>query len=410
MESFFNAEFFIGNRQRLRKLFTGTAPIVITANGLLQRAGDTTYAFSQDANFWYLTGINEPDIVLVMDRDNEYLIVPSRSDNREAFDGQVLNDALTERSGIEKIYNDKEGWDKINGRLKKVKHVAIIGAAPSYVEQFGMYTNPARAKLTERITSFNSNLSLLDLSPHLIRLRMIKQPQELAALQKAIDITVSTVKDVSKPSKLTSYKYEYQLEAELSRGFRKRGAVGHGFEPIVAGGSRACVLHNVANNSALNQGEIIVIDSGAEVEHYAADITRVYLSGTVTKRQQSVYDAVIEVQKFAFDYLKPGVLLLEYEAAIENYMGEKLRELGLIKTIDHQNVRRYYPHSTSHFLGLNVHDVADYDRPLEPGMVLTVEPGIYISDESIGVRIEDDVLITPKGIKILTNKLSRELV
>jgi Xaa-Pro aminopeptidase len=409
MESFFDSAFFAGNRQKLRELFTGTAPIVVTANGLLQRGNDSTFAFAQDANFWYLTGIDEPDIILVMDRDKEYLIVPGRSDSRQAFDGSVSKDAISRRSGVKDVYDDVDGWEQLGGRLKKVKHVATLAAPLPYVEQYGMYTNPARAALHERLLGYNPELEPLDLHQHLIRLRMVKQPQELAAIQQAIDVTIATIKAISRPSSLQKYAYEYEIEADLSRGFRRAGTSGHGFEPIVAAGERACTLHNVANNGKLAADELIIIDTGAEVEHYSADITRTIAMRQPSRRQQLVHAAVAEVQDFAFGLLKPGVSIKDYERQIEHFMGEKLRELGLIKTISHEEVRHYYPHATSHFLGLNVHDVGDYERPLEPGMVLTVEPGIYIKQEGIGVRIEDDVVVTPDGIQILSRKLPREL-
>lgn len=409
MESRFTSEFFAGNRAKLRQLFTGTAPIVVTANGLLQRGSDSTFAFAQDANFWYLTGIDEPDIVLVMDRDREYLIVPARSVRRKAFDGSVSAEALSRRSGIRAVYDDKTGWEQLATRLRKVKHAATLAVPPAYVEYYGLYTNPARAALVQRLKDTKAGLELLDLSPHLIRLRMVKQPAELAAIQSAVNITVGTMKESLKPTKLRKYAYEYQLEAELSRGFRRRGADGHAFEPIVAGGPRACTLHNVANAGALSADELVIVDTGAEVEHYAADVTRTVSLGPPSRRQQAVHAAVLDVQRFAFGLLKPGVLLKDYEKQIEQYMGEKLRELGLIKTITHDAVKKFYPHSTSHFLGLNVHDAGDYDRPLEPGVVLTVEPGIYIKREGLGVRIEDDVLITRGDIRILTDKLSRNL-
>lgn len=410
MDSKFNSEFFAGNRQRLRELFTGTAPIVVTANGLLQKGADNTYGFSQDANFWYLTGIDQPDILLVLDRDSEYLIVPSRSASREAFDGAVEYEPLTKRSGVKTVYDDKEGWEKLGGRLKKVKHAATLGVPLPYVEQYGMYTNPARGALVDRLKTYNETLDLLDLNQHLARLRMIKQPEELAAIQAAIDITTGSIKESSRLGKLKKYAYEYELEAELTRGFRRRGASGHAFEPIVASGQRACTLHNVANGGALSADELVLMDVGAEVEHYAADITRtVSLSGSPSRRQQAVHAAVIEVQDFALSLLKPGVMLRDYEQQIEHFMGEKLRELGLIKIISHEEVRKFYPHATSHFLGLNVHDVGEYDRPLEAGVVMTVEPGIYIPAEGIGIRIEDDVYVTPKGPRVLSGKLSTDL-
>jgi Xaa-Pro aminopeptidase len=403
------SEFFAGNRKRLRDLFTGTAPIVVTANGLMQRGADNVYAFSQDASFWYLTGLSEPDIILVMDRDKEYLIVPKRSASREAFDGIIKAEDLSRLSGIQTIYDDQEGWDKLRSRLKKVKHVATLAVAPSYIEQIGMYTNPARGVLVTRLKDTNPSIELLDLNSHLARLRMVKQPPELALLQQAIDITIATFKEATQARRLASYTYEYELEAAITSGFRKRGAHGHAFEPIVASGQRAVTVHTLANDSALSSDELIVIDIGAEVEHYAADITRTIGLKTISRRQRNVHEAVQEIQRQAFALLKPGVLLKDYEHQIEQLMGEKLRELGLIKSITHEAVRHYYPHATSHFLGLNVHDVGDYNQPLGPGIVLTVEPGIYIPEEGIGIRIEDDVLITSNGIKILSNKLSRRL-
>ena len=409
MSERFSSEFFAANREKLQQLFMGTAPIVLAANGLLQRGGDSAYPFHQDANFWYLTGIDQPDIVLVMDKGKEYLIVPGRDTSRSVFDGTIDIEALKRRSGIATVVDEKEGWKLLGARLKRAKHVATLAAPPRYIEAYGLYTNPARARLIKRLKELNDKLELLDLASHLVRLRMIKQPLELGAIQAAIDSTIDTLKEVTKPAKLAKYTYEYELEADISRGFRKRGAQGHAFEPIVASGIRACTLHNVANNGAFASDELIVCDVGAELDHYAADITRTYHMSQPSKRQRAVYDAVCEVQDFAKAQLKPGVLLKEYEQRVEQFMGECLRELGLIKTIEHDEVRKFYPHATSHFMGLNVHDVGDYSRPLEPGMVLTVEPGIYIPDEAIGIRIEDDVLVTEDGIVVMSERLPRAL-
>ena len=154
---------------------------------------------------------------------------------------------------------------------------------------------------------------------------------------------------------------------------------------------------------------LVLLDVGAESSQYAADISRTYAIGEPTKRQQQIHEAVIEVQDYAFGLLKPGVMLAEYEKQVTHFMGEKLRSLGLIKNVEDDEIRKYFPHATSHFLGYDVHDVGDYSRPLEPGVVMTVEPGIYIPEEGIGVRIEDDVLITTTGIEILTEQLPRDL-
>jgi Xaa-Pro aminopeptidase len=229
---------------------------------------------------------------------------------------------------------------------------------------------------------------------------MIKQPPELVALQQAIDITSKSLNDALAAGK--EYEFEYQLEASIAHGFRYRGAHGHSFEPIVAGGKNACTLHNVKNRSPLHQQTLVVCDVGAEVSHYAADITRTISVGKPTTRQKAVYAAVLSVQEYALGLLKPGVSLKKYEQQVVKRMGEELKRLGLIKRADSKNIRQYFPHATSHFLGLNVHDVGDYQLPLEAGIVLTCEPGIYIPEEGIGVRLEDDVLITSEGNRVLS--------
>jgi Xaa-Pro aminopeptidase len=407
MKSFFTPNFFMGNRRALRTLCATADPIVITANGLLQRGADSTYAFAQDANFWYLTGIEEPDILLVMYGDQEYLIVPERDDNREVFDGAVNTNTLSTVSGITRVVGRQEGWKQLALELK-AGIVATLAPAPAYIEHYGMYVNPARLTLASEL-QVHGVRETIDIAAHMASLRVIKQPEELVAVQSAIDTTIDTLLALTTAACLTAYDYEYQLEADITRGFRYLGAAGHAFEPIVAGGLNACTLHNVANNDRLHAEQLIVVDVGAEVEHYAADITRTVSSSLPTNRQQAIYDAVLDVQKFGFELIKPGSFIKDNEEKIEAYMGEKLQQLGLIKKITHENVRQYFPHATSHFLGLNVHDIGDYHEPLQPGMVITVEPGIYIADEAIGIRIEDDVLITDSGIQILTDRLPRML-
>lgn len=406
MTSHFTSEFFAGNRTKLRTLFSGDAPIVITANGTLQRSADTTYPFRQDSNFWYLTGINEPDVILVIDKDKEYLIVPARSASREAFDGQINHTELSAISGIQEIYDDKVGWQKLTKRIKRLQHVATLVAPSSYIVSQGMYTNPARGRLVERLRAVNAGLELLDVRQQLTRLRMVKQQPEIVAIQAAVDVTLKTLTKAKK--KLASFSHEYKAEAFITYEFNRRGAR-HAYSPIVASGHNACTLHYVANNGPVISNNLLLLDVGAEIENYAADITRTYATGEPTKRQLLVWEAVTEVQEYAISIAKPGVTITTYEKQVEAYMGEKLRELGLIKTINHESVRKYYPHATSHFLGLDVHDAADYERPLDTGMVITVEPGIYIPEESIGIRIEDNVLLSKRSPLVLSKNLPRTL-
>jgi len=410
-EPSFDSSFFANNRERLRQLFTGTAPIVIAGNGLMQQAADEAYPFHQDRSFWYLTGISEPNLLLVMDKGKEYLVVPPREVVREQFDGAIDFDVLKRISGVQEVVFEKEGWKQLTSRLKKVQHVATLGASPKFIDWLGMYTNPARAEFIQKVKDVNPNLELLDLRQHLSRMRMVKQEVELQAMQRAIDVTLDTLKEITRPKQLAKYAFEYEIEADLSRGFRRRGASGHAFAPIVASGERSCTMHHVLNNAPLASGDVVVLDVGAQYDYYAADITRTVLLGDKppTRRQQQVHQAVQEAQDYAYSILKPGVLLREYEKQMETFMGEKLRELGLIKTIDSESVRKYFPHATSHFLGLDTHDGGDYEHPLEPGVVITVEPGIYIPEESLGVRIEDDILITAEGNANLSAKLPRDI-
>lgn len=410
MDVRFGSDFFAGNRARLRQLFTGTAPIVLTANGLLQKAGDEPYAFHQDRSFWYLTGIDEPGVVLVMDKNKEYLIVPSREAVREAFDGAIDTETVARVSGIKDVLNEKEGWKQLSLRLKRVQHVATLSAPPKFIEFWDMYTNPARAELIQRIKEIQPSVEFLDLKQHLFRMRMVKQPLEIEALQAAIDVTIDALKEVSRSGNLSRYGFEYEMEADITHGFRKRGAAGHAFEPIVASGKHACTLHHFANNGPMASDELVVVDIGAQVDHYAADISRTYaVGGKPSRRQQQVYDAVREAQDYAFSLLKPGVVLRDYEKQMEQFVGEKLRELGLIKSITHEAVRKFFPHATTHFLGLDAHDAGDYEHPLEPGVVVVAEPGIYIPEENIGVRLEDDLVITAEGNTILSARLPRTL-
>lgn len=406
MSSLFSAAFFVNNRRRLQAVLPTDVPIIVTANGLLQRGADSPFPYAQDANFWYLTGIEEPDVTLVIDGQREFLVAPVREGARATFDGTIDTHKLVKISGVHEIINEAAGWKRVDELLGKTKRVASLAAAPNYIEQFGMYSNPARLRLHERLHKHVPDLEIIDIRVELAHLRMIKSPVEIRAIQKAIDITLASLKDAFKGDR-QRFKHEYELEADIAAGFRRRGAAGHSFEPIVAGGKRACTLHNIANNGKLKADEIIVVDVGAEYQHYAADITRTIALQKPTPRQQAVYDAVLEVQQFAANLLKPGIHLKTYEHKVAQRMAKELKALGVIKKND--QVRDYFPHATSHFLGLNVHDVGDYNQPLQPGMVLTVEPGMYIPEEGIGVRIEDDVLITETGNQILSHRLPRKL-
>lgn len=410
MSDIFTADFFVANRRRLRARVEAQLPIVVMAHGRMQRSSDAAYAFQQDSSFWYLTGIEHPDVILVMDNGAEYLIVPEREAIMEFFDGAVSHEKLTEQTGVATIYGSHDGWERLGKRLKLSSAYATLMPNPAYLEHHAMYTNPARTALIQKVKIHNTDIEAVDIRMDVARLRMIKQAPELTALQTAIDITIDSLLDATTSEKRAAYSHEYQLDAEIARGFRYRGARGHAFDPIVASGASAATIHSVLNNSPLHVGDLAVLDVGAEYQHYCADITRtISLNSKPTARQKAVYAAVRDVQNYAYSIVKPGMLIKQHEAAVENYMGTQLRRLKLIKTLDHDAIRTYYPHACSHFLGIDPHDAGDYAQPLEAGVVITVEPGIYIPEEGIGVRLEDDVLLTKTGHKILSSRLPTSL-
>lgn len=395
-------EFFINNRQRLCEL-TKSKLLIISANSTLQRNSDVTYPFRQDSNFWYATGLDEPDVLLVINNGEEYLIMPQRSNVQNIMDGLIDHKKMVKKSGITDVLDWAKGWEKLSNQVKASKKVAILEPPKPYVEIYGFYTNPARQVLKDKVESLGQ-FEFEDLRPLFSGLRVIKQPLELKMIQQAIDISIESLNDVLK--EVHQFNHEYQIEAALTEGIRSRGATGHAFPPIVAGGKNATTIHHFANNSKLESGALVLVDFGAEVENYAADIARTFSLASPSKRQLDVMHAAREVQEYAFSILKPGLSFRDYELDVEKKLGNVLRALGLIKSETREQIRRYFPHAVSHFLGLDTHDTGDrYESVFEPNMVIAVEPSILIAEEGIGVRIEDNVVITKTGIKNLSVNL-----
>ena len=250
--------------------------------------------------------------------------------------------------------------------------------------------------------------SVVDCQKELAKLRAIKQPEEIKAIQRAVSLTVkgfNTIKD-----ELKRALHEYELEASFSYGFKHGGGHDHAYDPIIAAGKNACTLHYIENDSKLLARQLVLMDVGARVDGYAADITRTYAKGTPTKRQIQVHQAVESAHYDIIKLLEPGLLVEDYMRSVDSRMKTALQEIGLLKDEnDTDTYRKYFPHAISHGLGIDVHDSLGGARYFEPGMVLTVEPGIYIPEEGIGVRIEDDILITKTGHQNLSAKLSTAL-
>lgn len=361
-----NPELFKTNRRRLRARLQPGQVIVLRASKPVVRSNDTEYPYSQDRNFFWATGIDQPDSVLVLTKDDETLYIRPTNDFERVWMGERLS--LDESSVISGIY-DVQRLDKFKKPVEEFDGIKLIA-----------------------------------------ELRMIKSPIEIELIKKAIAITAEGFAAAKRAIK--EGIYEYEVEAEITHAYTKNGAA-HAYEPIVAFGLHATYLHYVKNNNSFTAGGLLLIDSGAEYANYAADITRVFPVGEFTPRQKAVYDAVLRVKDYAESLLKPGVLIKEYESQVGEKMAHELEGLGLKPKLSSSGsirmdspiksgndklwYRQFYPHGTSHFLGLDVHDAGDYSKPLEPGMVITCEPGIYIRDERIGIRLEDDILITKDG-------------
>lgn len=396
-----HADFFSHNRDMLSGLVARKGPIVIPSAGLLQKSADTTYTFRQDSNFWYLTGINEPDIVLVIDRDETYLIMPHRNSVQVLFDGEIVDSDLVTSSGIAQLYPSKQGWQKLKDSARRSGEIACIAVPPAYIDVYGFYTNPARSRVIRSIKRSVPDLIVHDIRPELAKLRSVKQPDELSIVNEVVSATLSSITLLER--ELSTLKFEYEAAALLTHEFYKRGYK-HGYQPIVASGVNACTVHYIHNDSPIDQSSYLLLDVGAESSYYSADITRVLHPTTSNQRQQDIFAVVKNVQEYAMSLLKPGVILAEYEKKVEAYMGQKLLKLGLITGQTTTEIRRYFPYLASHFLGLDVHDVGDRHAPLDEGMVLTVEPGIHVPEEGIAVRLEDDIVITKSGMDILGAK------
>lgn len=387
--------FFTRNRQALLETVGG--PIVVTGFCSLQRKGDAVFRFEQDASFWYLTGINEPDWWAILTNESHILVAPQLSETQRLFEGGISLETARQLSGVDRIITPAEGRELLTTLAERYDTVSTIGRDP-HTRFYGFSLNPAPERLRRRLKNMFSSVS--DCRLPINRLRAIKQPEEIVMIQRAIDITVEAFNSI-KPA-LSSLQYEYEVEAAFTSTFRTSGAQGHAYEPIIAMGKNACTLHYSSNQEPLHDG-LLLLDVGAQVGGYAADITRTYQRGTTTDRQLAVHAAVRSAHSEIIALLRPGLSVAAYHEQVDTIMHKALESLDLLK--EPSDYRRYFPHAISHGLGIDAHDPLGMPTEFQEGMVLTVEPGIYISEESIGVRIEDDIVITKDGSRTLSASL-----
>lgn len=407
-EPLFGGEFFRDNRQSLLERLPDSGVVVVSAHTRMQRNRDNNYPFRQDSSFWYLTGVSEPDLLLVYCKAEAFLIAPTgRHDSYEAFEGILQADEVFEQSGGLELVDHRVGWRRLKQLANKHGIVYIVTPSPSYIRTLGLQTNSGSGRaLASMRRRLPSSIQYRDIRVHLNEVRLVKQPEELAAIQKAIDITSQAFQTLDNEP----LRSETATAALLRYEFERCGAT-EAYPSIVAGGKNACTLHYSKNNQSLQAGDLLLIDAGAEVSLYAADITRTFAVGDteVSARAKEVQAAVITLQKQALDLFRVGRTLRDIEQAFEPMMLDALIQLGLTSAQRPDMLRQYYPHRLSHFLGLDVHDVGSDRTPLSEGMVMTIEPGIYIAEEAIGVRIEDDIVIKSGGAAVLSEACPRNL-
>lgn len=394
----FPKDFFALNRQRLRESFAGDALMIFSANALLQKKGDTTFPFKQDANFWYLTGLLHPELLLVMDSDREYIVLPHRSETSILFGGAIDIDTIKKASGIKHAYSHEKGWARLSRRIKKAKFIATISQKSLYDKDHDMFINPAGRQLVMDIAAINSTVQLIDLTSHITKLRMVKQPLEIKAISEACQVSSKLFASIAKNYKKFKSERDMQIHVAIDKA---KNQLDFAYEPIIANHANANTLHYTQVSDDTLHGATL-FDIGYEYNQYASDISRTYALNN--SRYSQVYDAVIDVYNFAFNILKPGLTRRDLELKTRAYMGEKLRELGLIDVITQESISQYFPHALGHHVGLEVHDVQSIDVPFAENMVVTIEPGIYIKEEGLGVRFENTVLVTSDGCKNLCEK------
>lgn len=395
------ASFFKNNRQRLMRTVKSNI-VILAGHGLMQRTNDTSYGFVQEANFWYLTGIEAPNWQLVIEKTKSWLIAPDVDDIHHTFDGSLSAASARAISGVDEVVNHDEAKKRISRLAKKYSSVATLGKDP-HSARYDFTLNPRidapRRGLKKQFKTIEDCRTILS------ALRAIKQPVEVAAIRKAINLTAEVFESFSKQR--SGFTYEYEIEAYFTHYFRHHGATGHAYDPIVASGNNACTLHYIHNADKLDQKNLVLLDIGARVDGYSADITRTYAMGKPSTRQTAVHEAVETAHNEILKLLKPGLKIDDYLEGVDTIMKNALRGLDLLKSAD--DYRRYFPHAVSHGLGIDVHDPLGRPTEFQTGMIITVEPGIYIPEEGIGVRIEDDILITKTGHENLSAALPTSL-
>lgn len=408
-------EIFIQNRKRFAARMEKNAIAIFNSNDEIPSNGDALYKFKQNSDLYWLTGINQEDSMLILFPENpdkqyrEVLVLVRPNELKEKWDGKRLRiQEATAISGIKTIV-----WlDSLEALLQTWMHIAdtIYLNTNEHDRKSGYY--PMRdyryiADIQQRYP-----LHQYRRSAQIIKtLRSVKSAEEVGVIQEAIDITEKTFRKLLKTIKPGIN--EYEIEAEIYYTFLRNRATGPAYNSIIASGDRARTLHYVFNNQECKEGELVLMDFGAEYGGYCADLTRtVPVSGRFTKRQKEVYNACLHLHRYAASILKPGIVLADYTEKVGEEATKQFIKIGLLKKADVKNedknnraYRRCLYHGISHHLGIDVHDIGLRTQPVQVGNVFTIEPGIYIEEEQMGIRIENNFWITKNGNKDLMKNI-----
>jgi len=398
---------FVSNRAKFIKNMASNALAVFNSNDIYPISADGTMPFQQHRDIFYLSGVDQEESILVLfpnasnPAHREVLFLRETNETIAIWEGEKLTKAKAfETSGIKTVY-----WlNQFSTIFKQMM-----------AEAQGIYLNTnehlrAKTEVETREDRFIKQVKVdypahqvYKSAPILHKIRSIKEATELTLMQTACDITEKgfrRVLDFVNPG-----VWEYEIEAEFAHEFLRNRSQGFAYTPIVASGKNACVLHYIENNQLCQDGDVILLDVGAEYANYSSDLTRcIPVNGRFTPRQKAVYNAVLQVKNEATKLLVPGTIMAEYHKQVGNLMEEQLVNLGLISMDDIKSqdpawpaYKKYFMHGTSHFLGLDTHDVGLWHEPIQANMVFTVEPGIYIPAEGLGIRLEDDVVVQANG-------------
>lgn len=380
---------------------------LFVSNDILPTNADGSMGFRQNSDLFYLTGIDQEEVVLMIFPDvkdgkqKEVLFIKETSELIAIWEGAKLTkEQATKVSGVEHVYWYHEFEKVLKSFVFQAEFIYLNSNEHSrrYIE-----TETAEMRFAKWMREKFPLHKYERSAPIMHKIRSIKSAHEIELIQEACDITEKGFRRLL--SFVKPGVWEYEIEAELIHEFIRNKSNGFAYGPIIASGGNACVLHYVENNKQCKAGDVLLLDTAAEYANYASDLTRCLpVSGKFTKRQKNVYNAVLRVMKSATKMLKDGNTFEKYNKAVGDLMTDELLKLRLIKASDvkKQNpawpaYKKYFMHGTSHFLGLDVHDVGFFNEPMRPGMVFTVEPGIYIPEENLGIRLENNVLITSKG-------------